>query len=149
MFDDCFGYWEYTGCFHDCSVEPLPPPPLSQAAGKVEFGKSSIPGFLAAAALTPGISKHGRTVDINHLHVSLGHVHDEILRQTAKQHGIRLTGELLSCSACSRAKGTRASTPHRTTRRATRRMDLVHIDTAGPYPASLGRSRYVLSLIHI
>jgi len=24
--------------------------------------------------------KHGRTVDISHLHVSLGHVHDEILR---------------------------------------------------------------------
>ena len=69
---------------HDCLVEPLPPPPLSQAAGRVEFGRSSMSGVLAAAALTPGILKHRRTVDINHLHVPLGHVHEQILRQTAK-----------------------------------------------------------------
>ena len=69
---------------HNCLVEPLAPPPLSQAAGRVEFSKSSMPGVLAAAALTPGILKHGRTVDINHLHVSLGHVHDEILHANTR-----------------------------------------------------------------
>lgn len=45
-----------------------------------------MPGVLAVAALTPGILKHRRTVNINHLHCSLGLVYDEILRQTAKQH---------------------------------------------------------------
>ena len=132
---------------YDCLVEPLPPPPLSQAAGSVDFGKSSMPGVLASAALTPGIFKHGRTVDKNHLHVSLGHAHDGILRQTAKQHGFRLTGELVSCSTCSNAKGQRASTPHRTTRRATRPRELVHIDNAGPYPATHRGSRYIVMFV--
>ena len=124
----------------DYLVEPLPIPPLSQVLGETDLSPILKSKGVALAALTPGALKHGSTVNINHLHVSLGHAHDEILRKTAQQHGIRLTGELVSCSECSRAKGTRASTPHRTTRRATRRMDLVYIDTAGPYPASLGGS---------
>lgn len=52
---------------HDCLVETLSPSPSSQAAAKVEFGKSSMSGVLAAAALTLSILKHGRTVDINPL----------------------------------------------------------------------------------
>ena len=102
---------------------------------------------LAAAALTPGPLKHGKEVDINHLHVSLAYAHASVLKATAKQHGIRLAGELVSCSACSRAKGHRAPTPHHTTRRATQPLGLVHIDTAGPYPTSLGGSRYVVMFV--
>ena len=70
-----------------------------------------------------------------------------MLKATAKQHGIRLTGELVSCSACSRAKGHRAPTPHDATRRVTHPLGLVHIDTAGPYPTSLGGSRYVVMFV--
>ena len=99
---------------------------------------------LAAAALTPGPLKHGKEVDINHLHVSLAHAHASVLKATAKQHGIHLTGELVSCSAYSRAKGHRAPTPHHATRRGTQRLGLVHIDTAGPYSTSLEGSRYVV-----
>ena len=91
--------------------------------------------------------KHGRIVDINHLHVSLAHAHTSVLKATARQHGFRLTGELVSCSACSMAKGNRAPTPHHTTARAKRPMELVHIDTAGPFPASLGGSRYVVMFV--
>ena len=65
----------------------------------------------------------------------------------AKQHVIRLTGELVSCSAYSRAKGHRAPTPHHATRRATQPLRLVHIDTAGPYPTSLGGSRSVVIFV--
>ena len=99
---------------------------------------------LAAAALTPGPLKHGKEVDINHLHVSLAHAHASVLKATAKQHGIHLTGELVSCSAYSRAKGHRAPTPHHATRRGTQRLGLVHIDTAGPYSTSIEGSRYVV-----
>ena len=42
------------------------------------------------------------------------------------------------------AKGIRASTPHRTTSRAVAPMDMVHIDTAGPFQESLGGSRYAV-----
>ena len=99
---------------------------------------------LAAAALTPGPLKHGKEVDINHLHVSLAHAHASVLKATAKQHGVRLTGEQVLCSAYSRAKGHRAHTPLHATSRAMQPLGLVHIDTAGPYPNSLGGSRYVV-----
>ena len=97
--------------------------------------------------MTPGQLKHGKKVDIIHLHVSLAHAHASLLKATAKQHGIRLTAELVSCSACSRAKGHRAPTPHHATRRATQPLGLVHIDTAGPYPTFLGGSRYVVMFV--
>ena len=42
------------------------------------------------------------------------------------------------------AKGIRASIPHRTTSRAAAPLDLVHIDTVGPFPEFLGGSRYVV-----
>ena len=54
---------------------------------------------------------------------------------------------LAPCSGCSMAKGIRASTPHRTTSRAEAPFDLVHIDTAGPFPESLGASRYVVMFV--
>ena len=106
---------------------------------------------MAAAVLTPGglsINKNKkRVIDINHYHVSLSHAHSSVLKATAQQHGIQLVGELSPCSGCSIAKGIRASTPHRTTSRTEAPLDLVHIDTAGPFPESLGGSRYVVMFV--
>ena len=131
-----------TDDLHIRLVESLSPSPLNQARGEIEFGMTSNEGseceVLVAAPLTPGILKHGKVVDINHLYVFLAHVHSEILRQTANQHGIRFTEELDSCSAGLRAKGQREYTPHRTTGHGTGPMDLAHIKTTRPYPASLG-----------
>ena len=45
------------------------------------------------------------------------------------------------------AKSIRAPTPHRTTSQAGSPLDLVHIDTAGPFPESLGGSRYVVMFV--
>ena len=45
------------------------------------------------------------------------------------------------------AKGIRTPTPHRTTSRAEAPLDLVHLDTAGPFPESLGGSRYVVMFV--
>ena len=106
---------------------------------------------MAAAVLSPGglfINKHKiRVIDINHYHVSLAHAHSSVLKATAQQHGIQLVGELAPCLGCSMAKGIRASTPHCTTSRAEAPLDLVHIDTAGPFPESLGGSRYVVMFV--
>ena len=106
---------------------------------------------MAAAVLSPGglsISKNKkRIIDINNFHVSLSHAHSSVLKATAQQHDIQLVGELAPCSECSMAKGIRASTPHRTTSRAEAPLDLVHIDTAGPFPESLGGSRYVVMFV--
>ena len=106
---------------------------------------------MAAAVLSPGglfINKNKiRVIDINNFHVSLAHAHSSVLKATAQQHGIQLVGELAPCSGCSMAKGIRASTPHRTTSRAEAPLDLVHIDTTGPFPESLGGSRYVVMFV--
>ena len=91
--------------------------------------------------------KHGKVVDINHLHVSLVHAHASVLQATARQHDFHLTGQLVSCSACSMAKGNRSPTAHHTTARAKRSMGLIHVDTPGPFPASLGGSRYVVMFV--
>ena len=131
-------------------LEPLPSPLLSSVLGKIEFGRKPLfesDCFLTAAALNPGMLKHGKIVDTNHLRAFLAHAHASVLQATARQHGFRLTGELVSCSACSMTKGNRARTAHHTTARAKRLMELVHIDTAGPSPASLGGSRYVVMLV--
>ena len=106
---------------------------------------------MVAAVLSPGglfvNNKKTTVVDINHFHVSLAHAHSSVLKATARQHGIQLVGELAPCSGCSMAKGIRASTPHHTTSRAAAPLDMVHIDTAGPFPESLGGSRYVVMFV--
>ena len=91
--------------------------------------------------------KHGQVVDIKHLHVSLTHVHASLLQATARQHGFCLTGELVSHSACSMTKGNRAPTAHHMKARVKRPMELIHIDTPGPFPASFGGSRYVVMVV--
>lgn len=87
-------------------VEPVSPIPLSQVIDEVEFGVKSSErskcDVLAAAVLTLCILRHDKVVDINHIHLSLAHSQADFLKQITNQHGIRLTGELVSCSACSR-----------------------------------------------
>ena len=105
---------------------------------------------MAAAVLSPGgvfINKNKKVVDINHFHVSLAHAHLSVLKATARQHDIQLVGELAPCSECSMAKGIHAPTPHRTTSRASTPLDMVHIDTAGPFLELLGGSCYVVMFV--
>ena len=131
-------------------LEPINSPPVSSVLWEIEFGRKPLfesDCFFTAATLNPGMLKHPKVVDINHLHISLTHARASVLQATARQQGFRLTGELVSYSACSMAKGNRAPTAHHTTARAKRSMELVHIDTAGPFPASLGGSRYVIMFV--
>ena len=106
---------------------------------------------MAAALFSPGsvfINTNMENVaDINHFHVSLAQAHSSVLKATALQHGIQLVEELAPCSGCSMAKGIRAPTPHHTTSRAAAPVDMVHIDTAGPFQESLGGSRYVVMFV--
>ena len=139
-----------TDAAYDDLLEPIPSPPISSVLVEIEFGRR--PRFepdcsLAAAVLDPAMLKHGKVVDVNHLHSSLAHAHASVLQATVRQHGFRLTGGLVICSACSMAKGNRAPTANHTTVRAKRPIELVHNDTEGPFPASLGGSRYVIMFV--
>ena len=106
---------------------------------------------MAVAALSPGglfiDKKEKKVVDINHFHVSLAHAHSSVLKATALQHGIHLVGELAPCSGRSMAEGIHGPTPHHTKSRAATTMDTVHIDSAEPFPESLGGSRYVVKFV--
>ena len=106
-----------TDAYYDL-LEPFPSTPLSFVLRGIEFGRKPLfksDFSLTAIALNPGMLKHGKVVDVNHLPVSLAHAHASVLKATARKHGFRLTGELVSCSTCSMAKGNRASTTHHTT----------------------------------
>ena len=67
----------------------------------------------------------------------------ECVESHRPRYGIQLVGELAPFSGCSMAKGVRAPTPHRTTSRAVAPMDMVHVNTVGPFTESLGSSRDV------
>ena len=62
-----------TDVAYDDLLEPIHSPPLSSMLGGIEFGREPLfesNYFLAAAALNPGVLKHGEVVDINHVSIS-------------------------------------------------------------------------------
>ena len=127
----------------DTVLESTPLPPLSSVLREIKVvGKPSLGLNAGLEALE--LPKHGKEAGIDHFHVSLAHAHASVRKATTKQHGIRLTGELVSCSACFRIKGNRVPTPHYATRRATQSLGLVYSDTAGPYPTC---PRYVVMVV--
>ena len=88
-------------------------------------------------------------VHIKHfLHVPLVHARSSVLKATTQHHGIQQGGKLTPCSGCSMEKWIHESTPYHTTSRAAAPMDMVNIDTAGPFQESLGGSRYVVMFVN-
>ena len=62
----------------------------------------------ACAVTVPGKAKAPTTpTDINTLHCTHGHTHEVLLKKTAEQQGVNLSGELHECRGCSIAKGLR------------------------------------------
>ena len=59
------------------------------------------------ATIAPGVKppNFNIDVDINDFDCSFGHVHEGLLRETAKQRNVNLTGTLRECEGCSIAKG--------------------------------------------
>ena len=59
------------------------------------------------ATITPRVKppNFNMDVDINDFHCSFGHVHEGLLRETAKQRNVNLTGTLRECQGCSIVKG--------------------------------------------
>ena len=74
---------------------------------------------LAAAVLRTGSQ---RWIDVNDLHCSLGHAHDVVLRETARQLGIKVMERLGYCDECAEGKGIRKAVAKSTSCRAEKRM---------------------------
>ena len=102
-----------------------------------------LPHTEANATIAPGL-QYRSTYDINHFHCSYGHLHEALLHDTARQLGVKLTGELQPCSGCSMGKGLRKAIPSTTTTRATK-LERVFIDLSGKKSvASIGGSHYCM-----
>ena len=101
------------------------------------------PSALAAAVLRPGSQ---RWIDVNDLHCSLGHVYDAVLRETARQLGIKVTGRLGCCDGCAGGKGIRKAVA-KSTSCAEKRMQRLFVDLTGPIQKSTGGAQYCLMIV--
>ena len=70
-------------------------------------------------------------VDINTFHTSRGHVHEKLLRSTAKQLGVVLQGSLRECEGCSVAKGLGKPFGSTTSTRANKVFGRLFVDICG------------------
>lgn len=76
---------------------------------------------------------HSTSVDINTLHQAWAHCHEAMIRRTAKQAGITITGTIHPCEICTLSKSNQRQKA-RHSKRATRILDETHVDLQGPFP---------------
>ena len=74
----------------------------------------------------------GDTVDIMDLHLRLGHVGEDIIRDVAKDLGVNLSGVLTHCD-CKPAKVTRQPFRKKAETDPDSPLKLIHADTTGPF----------------
>ena len=101
----------------------------------------------ACATISPAVKPPNidTEVDINEFHCSFGHVHKELLLETAKQRDVTLTGELHECKRCSMAKVRKKPIAKTTKSRADKRGGRVFLDVCGPKSVrSIGGKEYML-----
>ncbi|CAN0416100.1 unnamed protein product, partial [Hapterophycus canaliculatus] len=86
-------------------------------------------------------------MDVNNLHVSLAHANERIVRETAKQMGIRATGTMAHCPSCAEVKAPRRGVRSHTSLQSRQPLELLYGDLSGPMPASRGGAKYVFLIL--
>ena len=99
---------------------------------------------IANAVSVPG---RQQCININYLHVALVHSYAGTLRETARQRGVKVVGELVPCAGCSAAKGRRMPVPRSTNSRSTKSLERLVIDLSGKRPTSSGDHQYRLMIV--
>ena len=87
-----------------------------------------------------------RKIDLNDIHFSLAHSHADTLRGTARQMGIKVFGELVSCAGCSEAKRRSMAVPWTTECRSTRPQERLFVDLSGKQPTSAGGAQFLMMI---
>ena len=83
--------------------------------------------------------------DINEVHCSHGHIHEDLLRKAAKQIRVKLQGQLVPCQGCSEAKGIRKPVKTLTYTQATEPAERCFVDLSGPKSVkSTGVKEYMM-----
>ena len=70
--------------------------------------------------------------DINDFYCSHGHMHEDLLRKTVKQIGVKLQGQMAPCQGCSEVKWTRKPVKPVTHTREAKLAKRCFVDLAGP-----------------
>ena len=97
------------------------------------------------ATIAPGKILSVSPVDINTFHTSHGHVHEKLLRSTARQVGVVLEGSLRECEGCSVAKGLGKPIGRKTSTRTDKVFGRLFIDICGTKSVeSIEGKRYFL-----
>ena len=78
--------------------------------------------------------------------MSNARVHESLLRETARQYHVKLTGTVLTCSACVQAKDRRASAPTATSSWMAEPLQCVLFDLGAPRKSLLQRRALFLVL---
>ena len=95
--------------------------------------------------IAPGKIPSVSPVDINTFHTSHEHVHEKLLRSTAKQLGVVLEGSLRECEGCSVAKGLGKPIDRTTSTRTDKVFGRLFVDICGTKSVeSIGEKRYML-----
>ena len=90
-----------------------------------------------------------RRMEINVFHDRTGHLPEPIVRESARQQGIALTGRMELCNSCLPARGQRGSVAKRSGGLVERDLapnDVLAIDMCGPFTISLGGNLYICLL---
>ena len=119
----------------------------------LDSGSSSPVTQTACAVLGPStkpfhIGNRTTSIDINEFHVRNGHLCELLLKETARQQGLVLTGKMEPCDFCLTAKGRQANVAKQGGRgRAALPNQKVYIDFCGPYTPTIGGNQYNLFLV--
>ena len=86
----------------------------------------------ARAVIAPGQAKASTIpTDINTFHCTYGYTYEVLLKKTAEQQGLNLSGELHECRGCSMAKGLRKPISRSTHTRADKKLQRVFVYLSG------------------
>ena len=101
---------------------------------------------IACAVNASGQAKTPTTpTDISLFHCAYGHTDDTLLKQTVKQQGVSLSGELHECRGCSMAKRLRKSIARLTDTQADKKFERVFVGLSGKMAAPIiGGKRYTV-----
>jgi hypothetical protein len=80
-------------------------------------------------------------------HDAWGHKTASLLNKTAKEFGIKLTGELTPCEGCAYAKSRQKRVQKNTNNKADKPGERIFIDTAGPFHETPGGTRYWTQMV--
>jgi len=83
-----------------------------------------------------------QSMDINEAHNKLAHMGETVLHKTMKNYDIRLTGKLLPCDACMRAKACAKDMKKTTENPATKAGERLFVDATGPFEQSIGGTQF-------